>query len=187
MTVRVIDTSKEAEKIFETFNDRQHDKYQPMRFGWPSEMQEIGSGRAVMYTSNKWKKNLDEWEDYKHVAESEQLIYTEPGFLREWGTPGKKIRVSGPMAQFEEPMPKHFARLAPLIGVQLQLYQEKDGDLYLPKGDRLYEVSVAHAMLGGAKHPKTKEPFLFVYTPRGGVHMLLTGSQLDIEKDGIVG
>jgi hypothetical protein len=42
-------------------------------------------------------------------------------------------------------------------------------------------------MLGGAEHPKTKEPFLFVYTASGGVHMMLTGPKLDIEKDGIVG
>lgn len=189
MTVRVIDTSKRAEKMFRTFNDRAHRKHQPMKFGWPKSMQEIGAGNAEMYTSNKWKKNLSEYEDYKHVAEGPRVVMAERNFLRHWGKPAERIEVFGPMVEFDQPMPQHYAALAPLIGVQVRLYRKnKKGELYLPKGDEaLFEITIAHAMLGGAEHPKTKEPFLFVYTASGGVHMMLTGPKLDIEKDGIVG
>jgi hypothetical protein len=51
---------------------------------------------------------------------------------------------------------------------------------------RLYEVTQARAFLGGAEHPETKEKFLFIYDARG-VYVLLTGGELGIEKDGIVG
>jgi hypothetical protein len=189
MPVRVVDTGPEAERMFRTFYDRPHKKHEPVRFGWPSSMQEAGEGKAVMYTSNKWKKRLDEYEDYKHVAEGSQNVYVRPGFLREWSRPSKRLSINGPTVHFKEPMPKHFAVLAPLLGVQLRLYERAgNGDLELPRGDKsLYEVTVAHGMLGGAHHPETGEPFLFVYTAGGGVHMLLTGTELDVKKDGIVG
>lgn len=189
MTVRVVDTSGDAEKMIKTFMDRPHKRHVPMSFSWPKQLQEVGVGKAVMYRSNKWKKNLDDYEDYKHIAEASQTIYVEPGFLREWSNPRKKIPVTGPMVKTNPPMPKHFAALAPLLGVQVHLFEENpDGEIVLPKkSDEFYEVTIARGMIGGAKHPETDEPFLFVYTPNGSVHMLLTGSELDVEKDGIVG
>jgi hypothetical protein len=42
-------------------------------------------------------------------------------------------------------------------------------------------------MLGGARFPDNDEAFLFVYTKKGGVHMIITGKELEIEKDGITG
>ena len=42
-------------------------------------------------------------------------------------------------------------------------------------------------MLAGAKHPVTKEVMLVVYTKSAGVHMLITGAELTIEKDGVAG
>lgn len=184
MTVRVVDTEELAANTYQTFMDRKHRRKQTMKFGWPEKMQEVGIGKAVMYRSNKWKLDAREWEDYKHVAEATQTLYVTPGFLREWGDPRKKMPVDGPIVSFEEPMPKHFAILAPLIGIQARLYEKRGKTRRL--GDP-YEIVIARAMLGGAHHPETNEPFLFVYTRSGGVHMLLTGPELDIEKDGIVG
>lgn len=197
---RVVDTSEQAEKTFRTFMARDHKRHVPMNFSWPKAMQEIGVGKAVMYRSNKWKSNPKEFEDYKHIAESEQAVYVTPGFLRDWHNPKKKIEVHGPMVTLREPMPSHFAVLAPLLGVQLRLSGPDDGK---PKGrskflsnqgrvrpagdDDLFEVVVKQGMLGAAVHPETKEPFIFVYTVADGVHMILTGKELDIEKDGIVG
>ncbi len=185
MTVRVVDTSEQAEKTFRTFMARDHRRHTPMRFSWPKQMQEVGVGKATMYRSNKWKRDPKEYEDYKHIAEAEQAVYVTPGFLRDWHNPRHKLDVHGPLVALKEPMPKHFAVLAPLLGVQLRLSgpdgQPVRGD------DGLFEVVVKHGMLGAAVHPETEEPFLFVYTAAGGVHMLLTGKELDIEKDGIVG
>jgi len=86
-------------------------------------------------------------------------------------------------------MPKHFTILAPLLGVQLRLFRKgQDGKVYLPPSDEsLYEVRINRAMLGGARHPETKEVFLFVYTKADGVHMMMTGEQLGVTEDGIVG
>lgn len=179
---RVADTSEQAEKTFRTFMARDHKRHVPMSFSWPRTMQEIGVGKAVMYRSNKWKSNPKEFEDYKHIAESEQAVYVTPGFLREWSNPRQKIEVYGPMVKLQEPMPSHFAVLAPLLGVQLRLSGPGSSD----ESD-LFEVVIKHGMLGAAVHPETKEPFIFVYTTAGGVHMLLTGKELDVEKDGIVG
>lgn len=188
MTLRVVETKDVAKGTFKTFYDRQSERELPLKFGWPTRMQEVGIGKAEMYSSNKWMKNRSEFDDYKHVAEGTRTVYVEPGFLRIDRHPSKMVPVVGPMASFEEPMPKHFARLGPLLGVQLRLYKkDKDGDVFVPDGDEnLFEVQIARAMLGAAEHPKTKETFLFVYTTEG-VHMILTGDKLSIEKDGIAG
>jgi len=191
MKADVVPTRTEAEKTFRVFYDRPARRARELPFGWPREMQEIGEGKAEIYRSNKWQKDLSDFEDYKHVAEGTRTVYATPGFLREWKTPTHPLEVFGPMVAFDEPMPKHFTQLAPLLGVQIRLYAEDDaGRVYLPKGDgekgRLFEVTVARAYLGGAKHPETDETFLFVYDSRG-VHMLLTGGSLTIEKDGIAG
>src|SRR5258706_12113769 len=97
MVLRVVDTEPEAVKTFQRFYDRAPAQELEMEFGWPEEMQEIGVGGAEMYRSNKWKKNLRDHEDYKHVAEGTRTVYAEPGFLREWGSPAKRIEVVGPM------------------------------------------------------------------------------------------
>ncbi len=149
-------------------------------------MQEVGEGCAEMYRSSKWQKD----DDYKHVPGLEggtRTAYVVPGFLREWGQPAKRIKISGPMVELEAPMPRHFTRLGPLLGVQLHLYAEDEsGALVLPKGAGFMEVRMARGELGAAEHPATKETFLFVYSTEG-VHMLLTGPKLEIEKDGIAG
>lgn len=186
--IEVVDTRDNAERMYRTFMARKPTREVEMSWSWPSQMQEVGVGQAEMYRSNKWKRDRDEWEDYKHVAESPRLTYCRPNFLREWGNPRKRIPMVGPMVEFQGPMPKHFTILAPLLGVQLHLFEKDDeGELYLPKDENIYEVRMDRGMLGGAIHPKTKEPFLFVYTEKGGVHMIITGNRLKIKRDGIVG
>ena len=184
MTVRVVETKDVAKKTFQTFYDRPSAREIPLSFGWPKKLQEVGVGKAEMYTSTKWDKH----DDYKHVAEGTRTVYVEPGFLRMDSHPSRPMPVFGPMCEFEEPMPKHFARLGPLLGLQMRLYdRDEKGEIFVPKKDqRIYEVQIARAVLGAAKHPKTGETFLFVYTPEG-VHVILTGSRLSIEKDGIAG
>lgn len=181
---KVIDTENQAVSMFETFYDRNPTKRVKTDFTWPKEMVEVGQARAQMYRSNKWKKNLSEYEEYKHIAEGYQACYAVPGFLREYNNPRKALKVHGDMVDVPQKMPKHFTVLAPLIGVQIQLYGS-DGRLHGSKG--LYEVEIARGMLGGARFPDNDEAFLFIYTNSGGVHMIITGEELEVEKDGIVG
>jgi hypothetical protein len=182
MRARVIDTEKQAEKTVTTFYDRAPRVQVDLPFWWPEQMQEVGEGKAEMYRSNKWQKDFRTFDDYKHVVEKTRTVYAEPGFLVEWQKPHRPMRLHGPMMRFDGPMPKHFAELGPLLGVQLQLYDEKEE--LQKKG--FFEVRIARAKLGAAIHPDTNETFLFVYTP-AGVHLILTGDQLSIEKDGIAG
>lgn len=176
--VKVIDTKDSATKMRENFTRERARREQKMPFGWPPQMQEIGSGKAIMYRSNKWQPSPTEFEDYKHVAEADQRVYVVPGFLRDYNDPRERWRVEGPMVEFREPMPKHFTKLAPLLGVQLHLDGYKD--------EGYVEVKVARAWVGAAKHPVTKETMVFVFTNEG-VHILFTGPELDVERDGIVG
>lgn len=185
MVLRVIDTKDQAVKTYQTFYAREHEREVPMKFGWPKKMQEIGSGGAEMYHSTKWKKP----DDYKHVAEGSRTVFATPGFLCREHT-SQKAKVVGPVIQFEEPMPKHFTVLGNLLGVQMRLYEAyKNGKGVFAKDsdDGCIEIRVAQGKLGAAKHPKTGEVFLFVYTLTGGVHMILTGGSLTIGKDGIAG
>jgi hypothetical protein len=177
-SAEVVDTSKQTEKIFKTFHDNEPHRRTKMQFGWPKEMQEVGTGKAVMYRSNKWQLDPKVFEDYKHLAESDNTVYATPGFLRDWHNPRKALESDGPMVELEQPMPRDWAVLAPLLGVQLTLEGEDPGP---------YEIVVAHGMLAGAKHPVTKEVMLVVYTKSAGVHMLITGAELTIEKDGVAG
>lgn len=186
MSVRVVDTKDRAVKTFKTFYARDYAEEIELPFTWPSQMQEVGVGGAEMYRSNKWMKDLSEHDDYKHVDEGPRTVYVEPGWILD--ARSRPLPVFGPMVQFQEPMPKHFTRLGPLLGVQVRLFRkDKDGELFVPKGSEgRCEITVARGMLGAAEHPKTRETFLFVYTD-SGVHMLLTGNKLSIEKDGITG
>ena len=184
MGVRVEDTEPQARRMYEDFHAKSSKRRQHYDFGWPKKMQEIGRAEAQMYRSNKWQMDPGVTEDYKHIAEAPQKCFVVPGFLRSFED-NKPLKVYGPEFELEEPMPKHITVLAPLIGVQLRLYNENGT---LPRGDNgLYEVQIPHGMLGGANHPTTDEPFLVVYTRNAGVHMIITGKELDVERDGIVG
>lgn len=178
--IRVIDTSKDAESIYRQFQDKPYKRHVAMPFTWPRRLQEIGKGRAQMYHSNKW---TGVYADYKHIAEGPQVVYATPGFLRDWSNPRRKLKVYGPTVELTGEMPKHFAQLAPLLGVQIQLYGP-DGEL---ESDGIYEVTVRHGFVGAAYHPETDETMIFIYTKSDGVHMVFTGTKLDVEKDGIVG
>lgn len=178
--VKVIDTAKSAAKLRENFRHERARREEKMPFGWPSQMQEIGTGKAIMYRSNKWQLAASEYEDYKHIAEADQRVYVAPGFLRDYNDPKQRWPVEGPLVEFREPMPRHFSKLEPLLGVQIHLDGHRPDDGYI-------EVKVARGWVGAARHPVTDEVMVFVYTAKGGVHMLFTGPELGVERDGIVG
>jgi len=182
--VELVDTQSGAQEMFQTFHARPSKRKVSMDFGWPDRVQRIGSAQAQMYRSNKWKMNPSDFEDYKHIAEAPQTCYAVPGFLRDFSS-GEALKTYGPEMDIEGPMPQHFTVLAPLIGIQLRL-NDKSGRI--PRGDKnLYEVRVDRGFLGGATCVQTGATFLLVYSKSGGVGMIITGDELDIEKDGIVG
>jgi hypothetical protein len=152
---------------------------------WPREMQHIGQCEAVMYSSDKWKPE-GQFEDYKHVAEGKQELLVTPGFVREYNQPSVKLGVVGPIVELDDPMPSHFAVLAKVLGVQAQFFVGDDESPRLGGEAAMYQIDIAGATLGAARHPATGQKFLVIYTA-SGLHCIITGSVLDIEKDGIVG
>lgn len=181
-------TEAEAVRLFETFTARGHKRKSEMPFGWPEKVQRVGHAVAELYRSNKWKSDLSNYEDYKHIAESPHVCYVVPGFLRQKESPSTGLKVHGPIVNVSEvigsPAPQHFAVLAPLLGIQLRLH-DAHGE-FLPEDKGLYEITVAHAHLGAARPIKGRGAFLFVYT-KAGVHMIIAGKQLDVLADGITG
>ena len=180
----LVDTEPQARRMFEEFHAKASKRRVNYNFSWPGTVQEAGRAVAQLYRSNKWKMNAKDFEDYKHVAEAPQYCYVIPGFLRD--ASGKKpLKIHGEKVGLPKEMPKHFTILAPLIGIQIRLLDEQGK---LPRGDKgLYEIAVPHGMLGGARFPDNDEAFLLVFTKQGGVHMIITGTELDVERDGIVG
>lgn len=177
----IADTEQQARKMRETFMARPAKSSHTFNWGWPPSMRHVGKCLAVMYTSDKWK-DKGEFEDYKHIAEAPQDLLLVDGFGFKNGK--ASIGLHGDPVELIEPMPSHIAMLAPLLGLQAQLF---DKSKRLGKGgDRLLELDIARATLGGARHPKTDEPFLLIYQA-GGLIAIITGKELDVEKDGIVG
>jgi hypothetical protein len=177
-----------ARDIRRTFTDKDPEREQILPWSWPKSMVEVGSCQAVMYASDKWRDD-GRLVDYKHVAEGPQTLLVTPGFLREHDAPRSELAVRGIDVDLNGRLPDSFAVLARILGIQAQLFAEaEDGGLYLPNnGENLYQVDIANAWLGGAKHPETGEKFLLIYTKRSGVCCLITGDILDIERDGITG
>ena len=175
----------EAKRIRETFTNAPADKVEEVDWQWPKQVQEIGTCEAVMYSSSKWQKRATDFEDYKHVAEGKQYLYAIPGsigFQREYGRGGSKL--AGPMRSVGR-LPSSYAVLAKILGVQARLYVDDAGNM--PKGadDGYYQIDLA-GWLGATRVAGTGELVLFIYTD-SGVHCLIVGEILDIEKDGIVG
>lgn len=197
---RVVDAREEARRMREDFYDKKSRHSERMPFTWPTELQDVGRCLSVAYSSDKWKSER-EFEDYKHIAEAPQHLLTTRGFLVDWET-DEPIDAVGPWVELPDPMPRHFAKLARFIGLQFHLYSE-----CTPRGGRLgrsaddvMEFRLRRGMLGAAKLPedigveypelgiRAGAPVLLVYTlEQHGVHALITGKQLGVEKDGIVG
>jgi hypothetical protein len=188
-----VDSVEDAKLLRETFVDRPSRHMRRLGnsagfVGWPASIQLVGRCLSVSYESDKWQE-VGDFEDYKHIAEAPQELWFAEGFeLRDWW--GKKILDTvGPRGRLPTPMPRHVAELSNLLNVQARFFEGTDAEPVLPRGDRgilHMDLSVPWSKLGGARLVGTGEPFLFVYTSNG-VHCLITGSELDIELDGITG
>lgn len=164
---------KAAKRHRETFVDREATRAARVRWHWPKRMDLVGTCDAVMYASDKWK-DIGNFEDYKHVSEADQYVLCRPGFVRDYHNPRKKLELPASPFELPEQMPEAFAELADIFGVQICTLDEQH-----------LQVDIARAKLGGASNGDLGT-FLFVYTAEG-VHMIITGEELRIEKDGITG
>jgi hypothetical protein len=183
--MKLKDTKLEAKKIRETFVDRNATKTTRLKFGWPESLKEVGSCEAVMYSSDKWRTD-GKLVDYKHVAEGPQKLAVVPGLIKD--EDGYPLKTAGSDVKLGGSMPDSIAALAHLLGIQCRLYKRSGGKLALPKGDEgLFQLDLKGCMLGAAKHPDTKQTFLVIYSEEDGVLGVITGSKLDVLKDGIVG
>lgn len=196
---RIYDANEIAQSMVRTFKDRDVERVEDYRWKWPTKMRNVGDSLAVAYSSDKWKpknsKGKRDLELFKHLAESRNRIFVKPGLLCDYYDPQRRWPVIGPDIYFDDvPMPDSFAALALFEEVDLQLYTLGDDDEPQFDGDEgIVKVTVRHGLLGGSKfgwstvNGDDDEPFLFIYTRSAGVLMIVTGDDLDIEKDGIVG
>ena len=197
---RIYDASDIAQSMVRTFKDRDVERIEDHHWKWPTKLRNVGDSLAVAYSSDKWKpkdaKGKRELELFKHLAESRNHIFVKPGLLCDYYDPKRRWPVIGPDIYFDDvPMPDGFAALALFEEVDLQLYCRGDDDEPdFGAGDEgIVKVTVRHGLLGGSMFGWSTvdegddEPFLFVYTRSAGVLMIVTGEDLDIEKDGIVG
>lgn len=146
--------------------------------GWPSEMRHIGTVLSVSYASDKWGEDTE--QDYKHVAEGPQSLFIA----------GKVdgVRPYGPMVSLPKKMPRDVAELAKLYNVQAHLFGGLDGrgrGVHTSE-DSVYTLDWPGSILYAARFPDTGEPFLCVCS-RGEICAIITGDELDVLKDGIVG
>lgn len=135
-----------------------------------------------MYSSDKWRKPKS-FVDYKHVSEGPQSLYTIPGFIHDEHGP---MRVPGETIRLGGELPDSIALLAPILGIQARLHQRRGSSYYLPNGDAgLYELFIPRAKLGAIDGEGYT--VLVVYTESEGILCVISGDELAVEKDGIVG
>lgn len=197
--IQVIDTEEvygRAKRQREVFYGKPVKEQKELAFEWPRFVKYLGKTNAQIYYSNKML-NGGEWELYKHIAEGPQDLFINDDIttlLNDAGQPVQIVDVgmsenkrrktpgsSTPSAlyavtyQIAGPLPKIVSDLAESKGLQ---WQSQDG--------RFWEVRIPRTTWAAAIHPKTRECMLIMYSAEG-IHFIVTGSKLDIKKDGIVG
>jgi hypothetical protein len=167
---KVIDTYEIAKEIRETFHKSPVKKNFKLPFEWPNRILHIGKGAAEIYHSDKWKTV----DDYKHVAEAPQRVYLCPG-TSILDDKGKAHKFAGKWKNLPGRMPQHLAILANSLGFMIELH---DG--------RCFQVDIPHARWAASRFPDCGAAFLALYSDEG-LHFIVTGDELDVTEDGIVG
>ena len=200
--VHVYDAREQALEMRETFVNRRVQTETEFPFDWEPAMQNVGDSLAIAYSSDKWKKpkgnsGRRDWELYKHLAESRNHIFAARGIIRgdeRNGGDYARYPVRGPDVVFcDVDMPDTFAVLGRFEEANVQLYTggtDRRPTFSDDPDEGVVTLTVGRAMLGGGKMRMTKwtyKPFLFVYTAGDGVHFLVVGDELAVEKDGITG
>jgi hypothetical protein len=191
-----------ARKMRETFqDDDSHTDYR-INATWPTHLYELGQGRSVAYTSNKWKDKPTQFEDYKHVAESPNVTYVTERFLKD-ARRSQKLRPNGG-GEYPEVVPGYeypttIAELAPFVFLEVRpivSWEEGKPKRRVELASHAIQIGMPGCIVYGcyAKKPggvwtnrRDLKPFLAVIHKTGGVYAIITGRDLDVKKDGIVG
>jgi hypothetical protein len=191
-----------ARKMRETFqDDDSHTDYR-INATWPTHLYELGQGRSVAYTSNKWKDKPTQFEDYKHVAESPNVTYVTERFLKD-ARRSQKLRPNGG-GEYPEVVPGYeypttIAELAPFVFLEVRpivSWEEGKPRRRVELASHAIQIGMPGCIVYGcyAKKPggswtnkRDLKPFLAVIHKTGGVYAVITGRDLDVKKDGIVG
>lgn len=159
-------------------------------------LQYIGSNESTSYTSNKWKGDKM-FEEFKHVSESRQRLFAAPGALARGAGPAPDGSFYGPIWRPADDvaLPTVCAELSVLLHLEARLFMDEteDGEGLFGKGNEgCARIQPAGCLLYGAylgdkKKSGYGEPCLLVISKTRGLQFLITGSGLDVTKDGIVG
>ena len=196
--------NEHARKMRETFqDDDSHIEYK-INANWPTKLYELGQGRSVAYTSNKWKDRPSDFEDYKHVAESPNVTYVTEAFLRH-ARNRSDLRPNGENREFPAVRPGYefpptISELAPFVFFEVRPIaswsEGARGGRKVKLDEKALQIGIPGCVVYGcyAKKPggswsrkSDLKPFLAVIHKRDGVMAIITGRDLDVKKDGIVG
>lgn len=193
--------ANQAKQMRRTFTDRDLD------FGlydtgieWPKKVAWIGMGLSIAYTSDKWEKS-DVWNDYKHVAEAPQRVFATPAITN------KHLRrcESGdpfPPGDLDWALPDVVAELTPLLFVEVRIFDrvtDRGDGVFADDPDRgVKRLILPNTMLFGgyARRPEASpsstrrrdhKPVLCVGSREHGCLLVITGDELDVTRDGLVG
>lgn len=152
-------------------------------------LQWIGTNESCSYASNKWHKGKH-FEEFKHVSEGKQKLFAAPGALAGG-------RFFGPVWSPADDvvLPTACAELSVLLSLESQLFvgEDSEGNGVHGRGDegcvsiRPSGCLLYGAYLGSKEDPEVGEPCLLVISKTRGLQFLITGTELDITRDGIVG
>jgi len=188
---------RNAKRQREVFYGKPVKEEKQLAIEWPRFVKYLGKTNAQIYYSNK-SLNGGHWELYKHIAEGpqdlficddittilndrgEQVQFVDVGARENKGRTARQNARNPAIFyattyELAGPLPKYVSDLAESKGLQ---WQSKDGSFW--------EVRIPRTTWASAVHPKTREVMLIMYSAEG-IHFIVTGSRLDIKKDGIVG
>lgn len=184
---------RDARKMREVFQDAPAKQAYRLDCDWPDRFFLIGQGRSVAYTSNKWKGDPGDFEDFKHVAESPNQTYATPTALRLMGNP-RPERGDWPSTRPQVELPPTLAELAPCLFLQVRPIEVVRPRLRL--APHAWEIPThgaivygGHALRRGGDWNRSsdKVAFLSVIHKQHGVLFLITGRDLTVTEDGIAG
>lgn len=181
-----------ARKTREVFQDAKATGAYALNCDFPRTLVELGQGRSMSYSSNKWKGSEDDFEDFKHVAEGHQTVYATESFAR--SIQGVQPPRGGwPKHKLVLEMPTTLAELAPCIFTEIRMLESArpkrlaDHAMQIDLPGAIYYSG--HALPRGHKWGESRKHILFITAirPGQGVLFLVFGNKLTVTEDGMCG